>query len=46
MNSISSYPEQAYNYVYGSYGTVGLIVAGVGIVVAIVSVMVWFDRRK
>lgn len=46
MNSLSSYPEQAYNYVYGNYGTVGLIVAGVGIVVAFVSVMVWFDRRK
>jgi hypothetical protein len=32
--------------VYGQYGTVGVIIAGVGIVVAIVSVLVWFDRRK
>jgi hypothetical protein len=46
MNSIGNYPEQMYDYVYGHYGLTGLIVAGVGVVVAFVSVMVWFDRRK
>jgi hypothetical protein len=46
MDRISSYPSQAYDYVNGNYGTVGLIVAGVLIVVAVISIMVWFDRRK
>jgi hypothetical protein len=46
MNSISNYPAQAYDYVYGNYGTVGLIVAGVGLVVAVISLMVWFDRAR
>ena len=46
MREISSYPSQAYDYIYGHYGLTGLIVAGVAIVVAGVSMMVWFDRRK
>jgi hypothetical protein len=46
MNSVLSYPGQAYDYVYGHYGLTGLIVAGVGIVVGVVSVMIWMDRRK
>ena len=46
MNQFTSYPGQAYDYIYGNFGLTGLIVAGVGIVVAIVSMMVWFDRRK
>jgi hypothetical protein len=46
MDQIISLPGQAYDYVYGHYGTIGLIIAGLLIVVTIVSVMVWFDRRK
>jgi hypothetical protein len=46
MNQIASYPEQAYDYIYGHYGLTGLIVAGVAVVVGFVSVMIWFDRRK
>jgi hypothetical protein len=46
MNSIGKYPEQIYDYIYGNYGMIGLIVAGVGVVVAFISVMVWFDRRR
>jgi hypothetical protein len=46
MNNLTSLPGQAYDYVYGSYGNVGLIVGGVVVVVAIVSVLVWLDRRK
>lgn len=46
MSNLTSLPGQAYNYVYGNYGTVGLIVAGLMIVVAIVGTLVWFDRRK
>ena len=46
MNSIGKYPEQVYDYIYGNYGLTGLIVAGVGVVVAVVSIMVWFDRQK
>lgn len=46
MDQILSMPGQAYDYVYGQHGTVGLIVVGVMIVVAVVSVLIWFDRRK
>lgn len=46
MDSIFSYPEQAYDYVNGRYGTIGLIVAGLLIVVAAVGVFIWLDRRK
>ena len=46
MNSVSDYPSQAYDYIYANFGLTGLIVAGVGIVVAGVSMMVWFDRAR
>ena len=46
MDTISTYPDQAYNYIYGNYGTVGLIVVGVGLVVAVVMILVWFDRSR
>ena len=46
MQEFTSYPAQAYDYVYGNFGLTGLIVAGVAIVVAAVSMMIWFDRRK
>jgi hypothetical protein len=46
MDEILSKPGQIYDYIYGNYGTVGLIVSGVMIVVAIVSICIWFDRRK
>jgi len=46
QHSFTSYPERAYDYVYGHYGTIGLIVLGVAFVVAIVSIMIWFDRSK
>jgi hypothetical protein len=46
MNTVTSFPSQAYDYVNGNYGTIGVIIAGVAIVLAAVSVMIWFDRRK
>lgn len=46
MDQIITFPEQAYDYINGNYGIIGLIVAGVGIVVAIVGVFIWLDRRK
>jgi hypothetical protein len=46
MNSITNYPGQAYDYVYSHYGTIGLIIAGVGIVVAVICLMVAFDRAR
>lgn len=46
MDQIISLPEHAYDYVYGQYGTIGLIVASLMIVVAIVGVFIWWDRRK
>jgi hypothetical protein len=46
MREISAYPGQAYDYIYTNFGLTGLIIAGVAVVVAGVSMMVWFDRRK
>lgn len=46
MQTFTSLPGQAYDYVYGNFGNVGLIVAGVVIVVAVVSVFIFLDRRK
>lgn len=46
MDQITSFPGYVYDYIYGNYGTIGLIVAGVGIVVGIVGVFIWWDRRK
>jgi len=46
MNRITNYPGQAYDYINGNYGLTGLIVAGVGIVVAVICLMVWFDRAR
>ena len=46
METISKYPDQAYAYIYGNYGTVGLIVCGVAAVVAVICIFIWFDRSK
>jgi hypothetical protein len=46
MDKFTSYPDQAYDYIYGNYGTVGLIVVGVGLVVAVVGLFIWFDRSR
>ena len=46
QEAAAALPEQVYDYIYGHYGTVGLIVAGVMVVVAIVSIFTWLDRRK
>ena len=46
MDTIISIPGRAFDYVNGQYGTVGLIVIGLIVVVGIVGVLTWFDRRK
>jgi hypothetical protein len=46
MEKLSSYPDQAYDYIYGNYGTVGLIVTGVAVVVGVICIFIWFDRSK
>ena len=38
--------SRTYDYVHSSYGWFGVAFSGVGIVLAIVGVMIWFDRRK
>ena len=45
-NKYTQMPGQAYDYIYTHYGTPGLIVAGVAIVLAVVGVFIWLDRRK
>lgn len=39
-------PGRAYDYVYATGGWFGVAFAGLLLVVLIVSVMVWFDRRR
>ncbi len=39
-------PGRAYDYVYGGYGWFGVAFAGVALVLLIVGIMIWFDRRK
>ena len=46
MDSVLEIPSQAYDYINGQFGTTGLIFAGVMIVVGIVAVMIWYDRRR
>lgn len=46
MDTIISFPGRAFDYVNDQYGTVGLIVIGLMVVVGIVGVLTWFDRRK
>lgn len=46
MDDILSLPTRAYNYINIQYGTIGLIVVGLLIAVAIVGAFIWFDRRK
>jgi hypothetical protein len=46
LNKVASSPGQAYDYINGHYGLPGLIVAGVLIVVGVVSLFIAMDRRK
>ena len=39
-------PGRAYDYVYHSYGWWGIAFAALGLVLGIVAIMVWFDRRR
>jgi hypothetical protein len=39
-------PGRLYDQVYASYGWFGIAFAALGLVLAIVGVMIWFDRRK
>ena len=46
MRDFTSYPSQAYDYIHTNFGLTGLIIAGVGMVVAVVALLTWADRRK
>lgn len=39
-------PGQMYDYVYNGFGWFGVAFAGLGVVLGVVFVMIWFDRRK
>jgi hypothetical protein len=39
-------PGRIYDYLYNGFGWFGLAVAALLLVLAIVSIMVWFDRRR
>lgn len=46
MDSLTSAPGQAYDYVYGQFGMVGVIAAGLLLFVGGLSVLFWYDRRR
>jgi len=46
MDTLLEFPGRAYDYVNYEYGFVGLVMLGVGIVVGIVFVFIWMDRRR
>jgi hypothetical protein len=39
-------PGRAYDYVYASYGWWGVAFGALGLVLLIVSIMIYFDRRR
>jgi hypothetical protein len=46
MDRLTSSPGNAYDYVYSNFGMIGVIVAGLLVVVGAISVVFYFDRRK
>ncbi len=40
------YPVNAYNYVHFHYGTVGVIVACIIVLMSVITVFFWLDRRR
>jgi hypothetical protein len=46
MDQLSSGPGQAYDYIHAQYGMVGVIVAALLLVVGLLSVVFWYDRRR
>jgi hypothetical protein len=46
MDAIFRYPAKAYEYVNGHYGFVGVLVAALLLIMFLLSVYFWFDRRR
>lgn len=46
LASLLEYPRRLYSYVDRQYGDVGLIVMGMFVVMSVVVVMIWSDRRR
>jgi len=39
-------PGRMYDQVYGSYGWFGVAFGGLALIVLVIGIMVWFDRRR
>ena len=39
-------PGELYDHVYSTYGWFGIAFGGVGLVLVIIGIMIWFDRRR
>jgi hypothetical protein len=39
-------PGQVYDHLHASFGWFGVAFAGVAVVVGIVGILIWFDRRR
>jgi hypothetical protein len=46
MESLLSFPADAYDYVKFNYGFIGLLVGGLALVMLALTIYFWFDRRK
>jgi hypothetical protein len=46
MDALLSFPNRTYRYIDAEYGSLGLIMAGLLIVVAAIGLLTWIDRRK
>ena len=46
MDALLSFPSRSYRYIDAEYGSLGLIMASLLIIVAAVCILTWADRRK
>lgn len=46
MTDILSYPSRAFDYIQMQYGTIGLMFAALILIVGVISIFIWLDRRR
>ena len=46
MDSILKFPSRTYDYVYGHYGSIGVLFGALILIMFFLSVYFYFDRRR
>ena len=46
MDSVLKFPARAYEYINYNYGFIGVLVATLLLIMFLLSIYFWFDRRK